>query len=202
MTVVIERAATTTNTSDEDGAVFEKLCRDLELVDAAMPDGYRTEIIEGKIVMSPWSQGLYNHILVSLMDQLAPHVPEDHRALPVPNLFVFPQHSRSYGPDLHVADLSATKVRSIFLPGSALSLVAELTSTSTRDADWGEKLEVYGKAEVPVYVLIDMQKALVTVFHDPTPDLGYRQRAQVKLGETIHVPAPFDFDLDTSSWPS
>lgn len=198
MTAMIEHPATVI--SDESAAEFEKLCRDLELVDAVLPEGYRTEIIGGKIVMSPWSQGMYNEVLDSMLDQLAPRVPKGHRARTTPNLYLFPQRSRGYGPDLHVADRSATRIRSIHLPGSALSLVAEQTSTSTREAGWGEKTEVYGNAEVPVYVLLDMQEAIVTVFHDPTPDLGYRQRSQVKFGESIHIPAPFDFWLDTAGW--
>lgn len=49
-------------------------------------------------------------------------------------------------------------------------------------------------------MLVDMKEGLVTIFHDPTPDLGYRQRAQVKFGDSIHIPAPFDFSLDTSGW--
>jgi Uma2 family endonuclease len=200
MTVVIEREATTRKSGHQVPTGFEKLSRDLEQADAAMPDGYNTEIIGGKIVMTPWSQGAYNRILDSLQDQLASQVPEGHRARTTPNLYQFPQHSRSFGPDLHVADDAAIDVPTIHLPGSALALVAEQTSSSTRDTDYEEKLRVYGRSEVPVYVLIDMQEALVFVFHDPTPDLGYRQHAQVKFGESVHIPAPFDFDLDTSDW--
>lgn len=140
MTMVIER--TTTASSDEAPTGFAKLCQVLEQVDAALPDGYSTEIIEGKIVVSPWSKGSYYRILDSLQDQLAPHVPEGHRARCGPSLYVFPQHERAFGPDLHVVDRDAARVRSIFLPGSALSLVAEQTSRSTRDSDLVDKAEV------------------------------------------------------------
>ncbi|MGR3932708.1 Uma2 family endonuclease [Streptomyces sp. BRA346] len=200
MTAMIEHPATVT--TDEGPEAFERLCRDLERASAALPDGYRAEIIGGKIVMSPWSQGVYNDVLDSLLDQLTPHVPAGHRARTTPNLYLFPESARAYGPDLHVADRAATRVRSIHLPGSALTLAAEQTSVSTREVDWGEKVEVYGKAEVPVYVLLDMQEGTVTVFHDPTPDLGYRQRSQIKFGEEIRIPAPFGFTLRTDDWES
>ncbi len=186
---------------DEGGDIgFEQLCRDVEQANDAMPDGYRAEIIGGKIVMSPWSKGSYLRILNSLQVQLSDHAPPGHRAGTSPNLFVFPQQSRGYGPDLHVADMHACDVDSILLPGSALSLVAEQTSSSTRLIDLTDKVSVYGRAEVPVYVLIDMAKHTVTVYYDPVPDHGYLAHRPIKFGDKVRIPAPFDFELDTSGW--
>ncbi|MFI9200472.1 Uma2 family endonuclease [Streptomyces sp. NPDC053048] len=185
---------------DEPESKFEQLCRDLEESNEDLPLGYRAEIIGGNIVMSPWSKGRYLSILRSLHNQLTGHTPPGHSAMTTPNLFVFPQQERGYGPDLHVADDEAVDLDTILLPGSALSLVAEQTSTSTRGTDLTDKVNVYGKGEVPVYVLIDMQKGMVTVYHDPTPDEGYRAHTQVKFGDKVHIPVPFDFELDTAGW--
>ena len=41
---------------------------------------------------------------------------------------------------------------------TALSLAAELTSSSTRDDDLTDKVVVYGRAGIPVYLLLDMQE--------------------------------------------
>ncbi|GAA2714912.1 MULTISPECIES: Uma2 family endonuclease [Streptomyces] len=180
---------------------FEQLCHDLEQANDDLPVGYRAEIIGGNIVMSPWSKGRYLSTLRSLLKQLEPHAPAGHEALLSPNLYVFPQQERGYGPDLHVADTEAIEaVDGILLPGSALSLVAEQTSPSTRKTDLTDKVSVYGKGEVPVYVLIDMAQGTVTVYHDPTPEEGYRAHTQVKFGDKVHIPAPFDFELDTEGW--
>jgi hypothetical protein len=51
-----------------------------------------------------------------------------------------------------------------------------------------------------VYLLLDMQQAMVTVFDDPAPDRGSRLRSQVRFGESLHIPEPFDFRFDTSGW--
>ncbi|MDT0344899.1 Uma2 family endonuclease [Streptomyces litchfieldiae] len=185
---------------DEDPIRFERLCRDLELARAALPGGYRAEIIGGRIVMSPWARGFHNRVLESLLAQLTPHVPPGQAARTTPGLFLFPRQSRVYGPDLHVADRTATPGTGFLLPGAALSLVAEQTSGATREADWTEKADVYGRAQVPVYLLLDMREATVTVFHDPTPGLGYRQRSGVTFGERVRVPEPFGFALDTAGW--
>jgi Uma2 family endonuclease len=103
------------------------------------------------------------------------------------------------GPDIHVAEADATHVKGIRLPGEALSLAAELTSESTRGNDWSDKLKAYGKAGVPVYLLVDMQKETVSVFSAPSSH-GYQSSATVEFGQKIRIPEPFDFTLDTSSF--
>ncbi|MBT2383543.1 Uma2 family endonuclease [Streptomyces sp. ISL-11] len=180
---------------------FEEMCNLLEQIDADLPDGYRTEIIGGNIVVSPWSKGLYLRIMRSLVRQLRPHLPEGHEIDTSPCLFLFPGHERSYGPDIHVSDEALTNVDSIHLPGEALSLVGELTSPSTADFDRREKVEVYGRAEVPVYVLVDMDETTVTVYSSPSSK-GYRTHTQIKFGEKVRIPVPFECELDTAGWDS
>ncbi|MBH1933184.1 Uma2 family endonuclease [Streptomyces sp. AV19] len=179
---------------------FEELCRILEKIDADLPDGYRTEIIGGNVVVSPWSQCSYDYILDSVIEQLSPHVPEGYRARGYPRLFRFPSQSKAYGPDFYVIDWAALKTKGIYAPGDALSLVGEVTSRATAHADRQEKVEVYGKAGVPVYVLVDVLEGSVTVYSDPSPDRGYRAHTQVKISDKVHVPAPFGCELDTSGW--
>ncbi|MEU6703108.1 Uma2 family endonuclease [Streptomyces wuyuanensis] len=50
------------------------------------------------------------------------------------------------------------------MDGEALSFVCELTSASTRLVDWQDKVPVYGRAGVPVYLLLDMRDLTATVF--------------------------------------
>lgn len=178
---------------------FDELRQTLDTLE--VPDGYRAEIIGGNIVMSPWSKGFYLDIMESLAEQLKAHAPEGHRVSQAPFLYVFPKVGRAYGPDIHVADAAATRIRSVHLPGEALSLVAELTSEGTADFDREDKVEVYGKAGVPVYVLVDMLKDRVTVYSKPAEG-GYQCLTQIPFGDTVRVPAPFDCDLDTSDWKS
>jgi Uma2 family endonuclease len=162
------------------------------------PDGYQAELIRGKIVVSPWSKRRFKRPMRLLRQQLQPHVPDGHDADVAPFLFSFPSTERAYGPDLHVADEAAFEGPGRHVDGEALSLVAELTSVSTRDADWQEKLEVYGRL-VPVYLILDMQAEEITAFWDPSPH-GYRSRTTVSFGKPLHVPAPFDFDLETGDF--
>jgi hypothetical protein len=105
---------------------------------------------------------------------------------------------RGFGPDLFVADETAFDVEGRHADGAALSLVAELTSVTTKDADWLDKLDTYGRV-VPVYLVLDMQAEEITAFWDPSAK-GYRSRTTVPFGTPLHVPAPFDFELNTSGF--
>ncbi|MFI6011733.1 Uma2 family endonuclease [Streptomyces sp. NPDC051243] len=162
------------------------------------PDGYKAELIRGKIVVSPWSKLRYKKVMKSLRLQLEPHAPDGHDVDVAPFLFTFPSSERGFGPDLHVADEAAFDAEGRHADGTALSLVAELTSDSTKDADWLDKLDTYGRI-VPVYLVLDMQLQEITAFWDPSPR-GYRSRRSVPFGEPLYVAPPFDFDLDTSGF--
>ena len=62
----------------------------------------------------------------------------------------------------------------------------------------GAWLDTYGQV-VPVYLVLDMQVQEITAFRDPSPR-GYRSQTSVPFGRPLHVPAPFDFELDTSEF--
>ncbi|MEU9369115.1 Uma2 family endonuclease [Streptomyces avermitilis] len=175
---------------------FEDMLRIVEELDT--PEGYKAELIRGKIVVSPWSKLRYKKVMKLLRLQLEPHAPDGHDVDVAPFLFTFPGSERGFGPHLHVADEAAFDAEGRHADGAALSLVAELTSASTKDADWLDKLDTYGRV-VPVYLVLDMQVGEITAFWDPSAK-GYRSRTTVTFGTSLHIPPPFDFDLDTSDF--
>ncbi|MFJ2212850.1 Uma2 family endonuclease [Streptomyces sp. NPDC101062] len=193
MTVMLERQ---TIDSGDPGR-FEELCQALDELN--VPDGFEAEIIRGNIVVSPWSKAYYLDVMDLICDQLRPHLPEGHRISSAPALYVFPGVERAYGPDIHAADRRTRRTESRRLDGEGLSFVAELTSASTRDVDLADKVERYGMAGVPVYLLLDMQEDSATVFWSPT-SRGYASHLTVPFGKAIHLPAPFDCDLDTTGF--
>lgn len=193
MTLMTERP--TTNGTEPHS--FEEL---LDVLDELhVPDGHRAEIIRGDIVVSPWSKGYYLDVMDAVCEQLKPHLPEGHRISCGPFLYVFPGSERAFGPDIRAAHRSVSRTGSSRLDGEALSFVAELTSTSTRDDDLTDKVEVYGKAGIPVYLLLDMQEERATVFWAPSAK-GYESHCTMPFGEKLAIPAPFGCVLDTTSF--
>ncbi len=193
MTVMAERPTTTGTEPDS----FESLLRALDELD--VPDGYKAEIIRGNIVVSPWSKGYYHRVMRLVCEQIEPHLPAEHSVSCGPFLYVFPGDERAYGPDIHAAHEHAFETTGNHLNGEALSFVAELTSASTRDDDLTDKVRTYGRAGVPVYLLLDMQEEQATVFSTPSVK-GYEARETRPFGEKLSIPAPFDCTLDTSGF--
>ncbi|WP_405978922.1 Uma2 family endonuclease [Streptomyces sp. NBC_00158] len=175
---------------------FEDMLRAVEEMDT--PEGYKAELIRGKIIVSPWPELRCMRPMLSLREQLEQHAPEGHVAESAPFLFSLPSACRAYGPTLYVVDRSAFLAEGRHGDGEALHLVAEFTSTSTRDADWQEKLQVYGQL-LPVYLVVDMQAEEITCFSDPSPQ-GYRAHKTVSFGTPLPVPAPFSCEIDTTAF--
>ncbi|KOV64976.1 Uma2 family endonuclease [Streptomyces sp. MMG1121] len=190
MSVMLERPTI----SGTDPHRFEDLLNALD--ELHVPDGFKAEIIRGNIVVSPWSKAYYLDVMDLVCDQLRARLPEGHRISAAPALYVFPGVERAYGPDIHAAHRKTRRTASNRLDGDGLSFVAELTSPSTRDDDLTDKVERYGKSGVPVYLLLDMQEELATVYWSPTAK-GYASHLTVPFGEKLLIPAPFDCTLDT-----
>ncbi|MFF3894414.1 Uma2 family endonuclease [Streptomyces sp. NPDC001812] len=193
MTVMAERPMI----SGTESGNFEEL---LDLLDELhLRDGFKAEIIRGNIVVSPWSKGYYQRVMHLVCKQLEPHLPAGHSISCGPFLYVFPGDESAYGPDIHAASDRAFETTSNRLDGEALSFVAELTSSSTRDDDLTDKVEVYGRAGIPVYLLLDMQEEQATVFSMPSAK-GYEARCSKPFGEKLPIPQPFDCLLDTTDF--
>ncbi|MGW1744993.1 Uma2 family endonuclease [Streptomyces sp. NPDC002092] len=175
---------------------FEDLLDTLDELDVP---GYRAEVIRGSIVLSPWSKGYYLRVMELVCDQLRLHLPEGHRISCGPFLYVFPGDERAYGPDIHAAHERIFETASNRLDGEGLAFVAELTSSSTRDDDLTDKVLVYGRAGVPVYLLLDMQEMQATVFSTPSAK-GYESHCTMPFGGKLPMPAPFNCTLDTSGF--
>ncbi|WP_199037862.1 Uma2 family endonuclease [Glycomyces salinus] len=197
MAMTLERSQPATHDYDDPDLSFRHLVRTAGDLD--LPDGLNAEVFGGTIVVSPWSKGLYSKPMLALLKQLNAHAPEGHAAREAPFLFEFANSSGAAGPDVYVVDLDMIDLDSNVLPGQALSLVAELTSNATRENDLGWKLDIYGTSGVPVYLLFDMKEKQVTVYSKPSAK-GYREHSTVEFGKPVHVPAPFEFGLDTSAF--
>ncbi|MHA5054198.1 Uma2 family endonuclease [Streptomyces sp. SD15] len=193
MSLMLERPTT----SGTDPHSFEALLDALD--ELRMPAGYKAEIIRGNIVVSPSSKAYHLDVMDLVCDQLRPHLPEGHRIGSSPALYVFPGVERAYGPDIHSAHRQTRRTTTNLLDGEGLSFVAELTSSPTREDDLPDKVDTYGKAGVPLYLILDMQEEEATVLWGPSPK-GYEGSFTKPFGEELHIPAPFDCTLDTSGF--
>jgi Uma2 family endonuclease len=162
-------------------------------LDALPEDGRRHELLDGAIVVNP-SPGLsHQRILMGLIVQLQPGLPEDLVLLPGPFDVVLSPRSVVV-PDLIVAPRRQFTERD--LPGAPL-LIVEIRSPSTGTIDRTTKRELYERAGVPSYWLIDPAGPQLTILE--LIDGSYVQRTSATGTASVSVTSPFPVELRPST---
>lgn len=184
--------------SPEERIEFETLLATWRAFDA--PDGHRVEISEGALRMYGLPAGRHGKIVAKLIRLLNAAVSEDVGVFPLAGVLI-PALEKLYIPDLAVAALDALDEESLLDPTDVV-LVVEVTSPSNARVDREEKLAAYARVGVRACLLVDRvgKNSAVALYTDPI-DGEYQHVVRVPFGDTIHLSAPFDVDLDTSQLP-
>ncbi|MGP4010608.1 Uma2 family endonuclease [Streptomyces sp. 4N124] len=183
---------------DYQGASVEQV---FELFSATAPRGWRVELIEGEICVTPPANGEHEEIVSRLNRQIIRKDPDDFLftytgiGLNVPGA----SETGHVVPDLVVAPEGSFDDEKQFHDTLPVLLVAEVASPGTADRDREKKIRGYARAGIPVYLLIDREEAEITVYSEPSGD-EYAQAPKHKIGLTAPLPAPFGFELDTAKF--
>lgn len=165
-----------------------------------VPEGWKAEIHEWGITMSPWP-ALGHFAIADLVNKaLVAAAPGFgiHQNFPVEA----PSLGRLFLPDFAVMSLDALEAdgEAVSLPLDKTFLVVEITSPSNAFFDRGVKRDTYAAGGVPLYLLIDRcarPRKVCTLYSEPTEG-EYVRVTTVPFGEPVHLPEPFDTTLDTS----
>ncbi|MFK4099965.1 Uma2 family endonuclease [Streptomyces sp. NPDC019531] len=159
-----------------------------------LPEGYRAEIIEGAIEVSPTGRFAHAQIVNRLRDALAIHLKDsEHGAWNDTNLI----HSRkAWIPDGFVAPRDTELIEDeegLGIKASAVAVVVEVVSPGKRnqDRDRVKKRREYARAGIPVYVLIDDHdgQGAVTLFTGPRPEKAdWEDIHRVPYGTEVTIP--------------
>lgn len=171
--------------------------------DLDIPEGWRAEIIEEGIVMTPPPGYPHNLIANRVHRALVRAVPEDWAIFQTAAVAV-PLRSSLFIPDLvvipeeRIPDEDAAE----HVPAECALLAVEITSKSNADRDRKSKLWGYAHAKVPLYLLIDRFSPggpSVELFSMPANGT-YQESHRVPFGEKITLPEPFEIVLDTDEF--
>ncbi|AZQ36146.1 Uma2 family endonuclease [Streptomyces cyaneochromogenes] len=175
--------------------------RAFQLSSGAAPEGWRVELIEGEICVTPPANGEHAEIVSEVVGQVIDRCTDRSLrnytgiGLNVPGA----SGTSHVLPDLTVAPKGSFQDQEEWHDASPVLLVAEVTSNGTADRDRHMKIRGYARAGIPIYLLIDRDEAEVTVYSEPSGD-EYTQNPKYKLGLTVPLPAPFGFELDTAEF--
>lgn len=168
-----------------------------------VPEGWRAEIIEERIVMTPPPGRPHNRIASRLTKALARIIPDDWDIYQTEGVSV-PLRSSLFIPDLMVIpqDRMPADDDPEPTPAERALLVVEITSKGNADTDRKTKLWSYAHAGVPLYLLIDRFAdggPAVELYIDPDGG-AYQESHRVPFGKPIPLPEPFGFELTTAEF--
>ncbi|MFI5885437.1 Uma2 family endonuclease [Streptomyces sp. NPDC051554] len=177
MTVLEDRIAMAesdnTSTLDE---MFERL------ETMPVPEGYKVEIVEGTVFMSP-QRDTHWEIILDLVEQLRTKYPRKRVKSDV--RIDYPGHLNGFATDVTAMAEGAEKTESGRWRHQDVEF-AEVISKGTAANDYGPKKAAYALAEVPVYVIADPYQGRCHVYTHPKGD-DYATETKVTFGDDMDL---------------
>jgi Uma2 family endonuclease len=165
------------------------------------PEGYRAELIDGEIVVTPPPDGNHEHCTSRIIRQVIAGSATDMDVAGHKGIVVPAATGQSHViPDLTFAttELNLFRGAPSWMPPGGVAMVVEVTSSSP-DHDRLGKRRGYAAAKIPLYLLVDRQRGQATLFSDPVGN-DYTTQSQVPFGGGIKLPPPFSFTLETEDF--
>jgi Uma2 family endonuclease len=164
-----------------------------------VPEGWKAEITERGITMTPPPGGPHNDIADVLNKTLVRGVPDEWGIHQTQGLLI-PALGHLYIPDLLVIPRAAERDDDGLYAASDALLVVEITSRGNAAADRKTKKWGYAHGRVPLYLLVDRWNPSgprCALYSDP--DGGqYHRSVDTAFGKPVELPSPFDLTVDTS----
>jgi Uma2 family endonuclease len=188
-------------TREADEQTTESLLRDFLALET--PEGYRAQLIDGEIVVTPPPHGTHEDIIGQIAKQVFRKSSVDMDFAGQKGLIVPDRGIAGAGRVIPDATFALAKTRLFhgadsWMKTTGVVLVVEVTSTqAVRDRE--AKRHAYAGAGIPLYLLVDREASQVTLFSNPEgPD--YSSMTVEKFGAGLRLPDPFSFTLETADF--
>ncbi|MFF5039501.1 Uma2 family endonuclease [Streptomyces nigra] len=165
------------------------------------PQGFRAELVEGEIVVTPPPDGDHEKYISRIVRQVIKHSRTDmdfseNKGLRLRSGDACPENHVI--PDVIFAPLASDLFGGAgpWMPLDGVAMAVEVTAGNLRK-DRELKRRCYARGGVALYLLLDRDTAQTTLFGSPGKD-DYREHHTRPLGRPVTLPAPFAFELETT----
>jgi Uma2 family endonuclease len=167
------------------------------------PEGFRAELIEGEIAVTPPPDGDHEDYIELIVSQVYRRARTDmqfsgNKGLELPSGGSCPRNHLIPDGTFAPRELRLFRGAESWMPCEGVALVVEVTSTKPIQ-DREAKRRCYAQGGIPLYLLIDREKSSVTLHSDPENG-DYRQSCTMPFGKPVALTEPFAFDLETSDF--
>jgi Uma2 family endonuclease len=181
--------------AEEDGELtLDELFESLE---RTTPEGYKVEIVEGAIFMSPQRDTRWE-IIVDIVEQLRTKYPRKRVKSDV--RVDYPGHLNGFASDVTLVTEQAEKSPKGLWSFKDVEFVAEVISKGTAQNDYGPKKAAYAVAEVPVYLVADPYQGKCHLYTQPK-DGEYLSELSVAFGADVDLTTTLGLTLSTDEFP-
>lgn len=166
------------------------------------PEGFRAELIEGEIVVTPPPDGDHEDYISAIAKQVIRRSEADmdfsgNKGLKLPSGGGCPKSHVIPDGTFAPTELRLFRGADPWMPCDGVALVVEVTSTRAT-VDREDKRRCYARGGIPLYLLVDRDESSVTLFGEPEGE-DYSQRCSVSFGKSLTLPESFAFDLETAA---
>ncbi|MFC9625542.1 Uma2 family endonuclease [Streptomyces sp. NPDC056930] len=162
------------------------------------PEGFKVEIVEGNIYMSPQRDTRWE-VIFDIVEQLRARYPRQRLKSDV--RIDFPGRLNGFASDVVALAEDATKDSNGRWRYQDIEFVAEVISKDTAANDYGAKKATYATAGVPVYVIVDPYTGTWHLHTLPKND-EYRSVLSLDFGTPIDLTATLvGLTLETGEFP-
>lgn len=158
-------------------------------------EGYRVEIIEGKITVAASACGKHASIIRTIRRAIEPTLAPDEHGVFENITCEEPEVDR------YIADLAVWPVEFIdrdewAFSGAMCLFTAEVTTPQQEERDYA-KAAGYARCGIPAYLVVDRAERACTLFTEPEGG-RYRELHQTPFGKPVTLPLDTPVTLDTS----
>ncbi|MGM0348040.1 MULTISPECIES: Uma2 family endonuclease [Streptomyces] len=178
----------------DDEQALDKLFESLERI---APEGYKTEVVEGAVFMSPQRDTSWE-ITLDIVEQLRTKYPR--KCVKSDVRVDYPGHLNGFASDVTLVAEGAEKSTRGLWSCDDVEFVAEVISKGTAHNDHGAKKAAYATAEVAAFLIADPYQGKCHLHSEPK-DGEYLRELTVAFGMDIDLTTPLGLTLRTGEFP-